>query len=104
MPFVPHCLVSSIVAPKYSSRWRLAISTSPAFVSSAMGPGMLSISRHDSRSSLSVRSLADDRMVEICLLLQILESDPGGQLNLTRRADRTEYSPYVVGESPSCIF
>src|SRR5713226_5530227 len=27
MPFVPHCRVSSIVAPKYSSSWRLAIST-----------------------------------------------------------------------------
>src|SRR5262245_34179715 len=33
-----------------------------------------------------------------------LESEPSGQLNLTPRADRTEYSAYVVGESPGCIF
>ena len=53
MPFVPHCLISSMVAPKYSSRWRLTISTSPVFDSSAINPGMLSIIRHDSRSLLS---------------------------------------------------
>src|SRR5262252_6398541 len=53
MPFVPHCLVSSIVAPKYSSSWRLAISTSPVFVISTTGPGMLSIIRHDSRNLIS---------------------------------------------------
>ena len=68
-----------------------------------MGPGILSMIRHDSRSLLSVRCLVDVPIVLIHLWIQILETEPSRQLNLAPRPDCAEYSPYVVGEITRCI-
>src|SRR5258706_15951698 len=64
---------------------------------------MLSIRRHDSRSVLSISSFADVPILALTVFIQVLETEPCGQLNLPPGADRAEYAAYVVGEVTRCI-